>query len=214
MKKLSALLLSTSMLAACQQGATNYENNQNTYQGAAIGAALGGLAGALTGDGDRLKRGAIGAGIGALAGGGIGAYMDSQEADLRAATAGTGIDVTRSGDNLYLNMPSNITFAYNSSDVGSALKPTLNNVADILADYPQTIVEVQGHTDSTGSDSYNLQLSEDRAHSVGDYLLARGLSQRVITTGLGENSPIASNDTEDGRAQNRRVEVKISPLAQ
>lgn len=212
MKKLSALLVSTAVLTSCQQGAgTNYENNTNTYDGAAIGAVLGGLTGALASN-NKLEGGLIGAGIGGLAGGGIGQYFDRQEADLRRATQGTGIDVQRQGNELILNMPSNITFATNSSNIQSALAPTLNNVADILRNYPETIVEIFGHTDSTGSDSYNLDLSERRAQSVANYLLARGVTQKVITTGVGESQPIASNDTESGRAQNRRVEIKISPL--
>lgn len=215
MKKLSALLISATMLTACQQGGAGYENNRNTYNAAGIGAGLGALAGAVTAnDEHRWRNAAAGAAIGGLAGAGVGNYMDSQERAMREATQGTGIDVSRQGNNLILNMPSNITFAYNSSAIQSSLRPTLNNVADILMSYPQTIVEIYGHTDSTGSDSYNLDLSDKRAASVANYLSARGVGQKIITTGLGESQPIASNASEEGRAQNRRVEIKISPISQ
>lgn len=215
MKKLSALLLTTTLITACQQGGADYENNPNTYKGAGIGAGLGAIAGALTAnDEHRWRNAAAGAAIGGLAGAGVGNYMDSQERELRQATAGTGIDVARQGNDLILNMPSNITFAYDSSNIQSQLKPTLNNVANILANYPQTIVEIHGHTDSTGSDAYNLDLSDRRAAAVANYLSARGATQRIITTGLGESQPIATNATAEGRAQNRRVEIKISPITQ
>ena len=215
MKKLSTLILGTTLLTACQQGPGTYENNKNAYNGAGIGAGLGAVAGALTANNEhRWRNAAAGAAIGGLAGAGVGTYMDSQERDLRQATAGTGIDVSRQGDNLILNMPSNITFATDSSNIQSQLKPTLNNVANILQNYPQTMVEVHGHTDNTGSDSYNMSLSERRAASVASYLSSRGVTQRIMTTGVGESQPIASNVTAEGRAQNRRVEIKISPITQ
>lgn len=214
MNKFLAIAISTTLLTACQQGVGNYENNTNTYDGAAIGAVVGGVAGIFSNDKNRFKNGAIGAGIGALAGGGIGAYMDSQEAAMRQATQGTGIEVEREGNDLMLNLPSNITFATNSSSIQSSLAPTLRNVGSILRDYPQTIVEIYGHTDSTGSEIYNLDLSDKRADAVANYLSDQGLTQRIVTTGVGEAQPIASNDTESGRAQNRRVEIKISPVTQ
>ena len=116
------------------------------------------------------------------------------------------------GDDLLLNLPSSITFATNSSSIQPALRPALDNVGAVLQNYPDTLVEVIGHTDNTGSDAYNLALSDQRALSVADYLRHSGVTQRMITTGLGESQPIASNTYEDGRAQNRRVEVKISPI--
>jgi len=215
MKKISALIVSTIFLTACQQGGAGYDNNQNAYKGAGIGAGLGAVAGALTAnDEHRWRNAAAGAAIGGLAGAGVGTYMDNQESEMRQATAGTGIDVSRQGNDLILNMPSNITFAHNSSNIQSSLRPTLNNVANILTNYPQTIVEIYGHTDSSGGDSYNLDLSDRRAAAVANYLSARGVTQKVITTGLGESQPITSNSSKEGRAQNRRVEIKISPISQ
>lgn len=212
MRYLPALLLSTTLLTACQQGAS-YEENQNTYKGAGLGAIIGGAIGALSDDDDRLKHGGIGAGVGAGLGGLIGQYMDSQEREMRQATAGTGIDVTRQGNDLYLNMPSNITFATDSSFINHTLRPTLDNVSNILVDYPDTIVEIIGNTDDTGAAEYNLELSDRRAESVENFLRNNGVSQRMITTGAGESNPIATNTTASGRAENRRVEVKISPIS-
>jgi len=210
---LTTVILAT---AACQQGNTSYNQNPKTYQGAGIGAAVGGLAGALTGDNERERwtRGAIGAGVGAVAGGAIGQYMDNQEQQMRQATAGTPVQVNRQGNDLFLNMPSNVTFAFDSSNIRSDFKPTLNNVANVLNNYPQTMVEIMGHTDSTGDENYNMNLSERRASAVANYLRSVGVQQRMITTGLGETQPVASNNTEAGRAQNRRVEIKISPITQ
>jgi outer membrane protein OmpA-like peptidoglycan-associated protein len=141
--------------------------------------------------------------------------MDKQERDLRARTAGTDVQVTREGDNLILNIPSGITFGYNSSAVQPQFQRTLDQVADTLSQYNQTFVDVYGFTDSTGSDSYNQQLSERRAVSVADYLAAHGVqAARIGTRGFGESNPVASNDTEAGRAANRRVEIKIVPISQ
>ena len=141
--------------------------------------------------------------------------MDKQERDLRARTAGTDVQVTREGDNLVLNIPSGITFAYDSADVQPQFRRTLDQVAETLAQYNQTYIDVYGHTDSTGSDAYNQTLSERRATSVADYLASRGVQPaRIGTRGFGESQPIASNDTDAGRAANRRVEVKIVPISQ
>ncbi|WP_267396370.1 MULTISPECIES: OmpA family protein [unclassified Sphingomonas] len=198
---------------------TDPETGQRHINKAALGGIGGALGGYLVGDlvGGRHDRTAkiLGAGIGGLAGAGIGAYMDKQERELRARTAGTDVQVTREGDNLLLNIPSGITFAYNSADVQPQFQQTLNQVADTLSQYNQTYIDVYGHTDSTGSDAYNQTLSERRAVAVADYLSSRGVQKaRIGTRGFGETQPIASNDTDEGRAANRRVEIKIVPISQ
>ena len=180
-------------------------------KGAGIGAAAGAVVGLLS-KGDKLKGAMIGAGIGALAGGGVGYYMDVQEAKLRQQLEGTGVSVTRMGNNITLNMPSSITFALNSSDLNAEFYSALDGVGMVLKEYEKTVVEVAGHTDSSGSDQYNLSLSERRAQSVAGYLSSHGVKgQRLIPIGAGEGHPVASNDTEAGRAQNRRVELTIVP---
>ena len=141
--------------------------------------------------------------------------MDEQEKKLREQTAGTGIDVTREGDNLILNMPSNVTFAVDSAAIDPAFQTTLGSVANTLSRYEKSYVDVLGHTDSTGSDAYNQSLSERRAESVANFLANSGVQRaRLATKGYGESQPIASNATEAGRAANRRVEIKIVPIAQ
>ncbi|MFA5990590.1 MAG: OmpA family protein [Sphingomonas sp.] len=186
---------------------------------AAIGGIGGALGGYLLGDlvggrNDRTEK-ILGAGIGGLAGAGIGAYIDKQERDLRARTAGTDVRVTRQGDNLILNLPSGITFATDSATIQPEFRRTLDQVATSLADYPQTYIDVYGHTDGTGSDAYNQELSVRRAVSVADYLSSHDVqAARIGTRGFGETQPIASNDTEAGRSANRRVEIKIVPISQ
>ena len=215
---LCAALAGAVLLTGCATytGQTNDPNDPNrTRTGALIGAGIGAVAGLLTGDDavERRQRALVGAGVGALAGGGIGAYQDRQEAALRRELAGSGVDVVRQGDNITLNMPGNITFAFDSSNLQSQFYPILNNVADTLNDYNQTVIEVAGHTDSVGDAGYNQNLSVERAQSVANYLSSRGvMQQRMIVTGAGETRPIASNDTEAGRAQNRRVEITIVPV--
>ena len=215
MRKELALVAALGLLTtACQSGA-GYGNNPNTYKGAGIGAAVGGAAGALGGDNDRQswKRGAIGAGIGALAGAGIGQYMDSQETEMRQELAGTGVEVKRQGDDILLNMPNSITFDFDSSRVKTQFNGTVSDIARILNQYPQTNIEVAGHTDNVGTDSYNQKLSEQRAQAVVTKLISSGVAaNRLYHFGRGETQPIASNNTENGRAQNRRVEIKISPI--
>lgn len=184
-------------------------------KGAGIGAAAGALAGALMGgDGrNRRKNALIGAGIGALAGGGVGYYMDVQEAKLRQKLQGSGVSVTRNGDDIVLNLPGNITFPSNGSDLNAQFFPTLDSVALVLKEYNKTVVDVAGHTDSTGQAAKNQSLSERRANTVGDYLVTRGIpSDRVTREGYGPSHPIASNATPEGRAQNRRVEIVLSPV--
>ncbi|MBP6534868.1 MAG: OmpA family protein [Arenimonas sp.] len=191
--------------------------NANAKQKAMIGAAVGTAIGLATGDTavERRQQAMVGAALGAAAGGGIGHYQDRQEAKLRQQLQGTGVDVSRDGDNITLDMPSGITFAFNSSDVNSQFYPVLDKVAATLSEYNQTTVNVAGHTDSVGSDSYNQRLSEQRASSVASYLQSRGVAnQRLQISGYGESRPVDSNETESGRANNRRVEITLVPIAQ
>lgn len=194
---------------------TREERPAKAQRQAVIGAAAGAVAGLITGDSsmERKKRALVGAGLGALAGAGVGAYMDRQDAKLRAALEGTGVSVTRIGDNITLNMPGNVTFATNSADLNAGFFDVLNSVATVANEFEQTVVEVAGHTDNTGSDSFNQQLSERRAGAVAAYMRTRKVrGDRMITVGEGEGRPIASNDTVEGRQQNRRVEITFVPL--
>jgi outer membrane protein OmpA-like peptidoglycan-associated protein len=210
------------ILVVCLAGCTTdpYTGKKElskTGWGSILGAAGGAAIGAATGDDskERQKNALIGAGIGALAGGAVGNYMDRQEAKIRQQLQGTGVSVTRVGNDLILNMPGNITFATNSSDINSGFYNVLNSVVLVLKEYEKTMIEISGHTDSVGEDAYNLSLSQRRAASVGQYLITSGImNQRVMTQGFGESRPIASNDTEQGRQQNRRVELRIIPLTQ
>jgi outer membrane protein OmpA-like peptidoglycan-associated protein len=191
---------------------TREQQTSKAAKGAGIGAAAGAVVGLLT-KGDKLQNALIGAGVGALAGGGVGYYMDVQEAKLRQRLEGTGVSVTRMGDNITLNLPSSITFALNSADLNGQFYNALDGVSMVLKEYDKTVVEVAGHTDSSGSDQYNQSLSERRAQSVAGYLSSHGVkTQRLITIGAGEGHPVASNDTEAGRAANRRVELTIVPV--
>ncbi|QTF94298.1 OmpA family protein [Halomonas sp. BM-2019] len=186
-----------------------------TATGAGIGAAVGAAAGALSGSGStsRRDRALVGAAVGAAAGAGIGAYMDRQEQQLRESTRGTGIEVDRRGDDIVLNMPSSVTFGFDSSELTNSARSALNDVASILSQYTDTRVNIAGHTDSTGNADYNQRLSERRAESVGNYLAQSGVARnRLQMRGYGQNQPVASNASEEGRAQNRRVEITLSPI--
>jgi outer membrane protein OmpA-like peptidoglycan-associated protein len=210
---IAAVVLVGLLLSSCQtQNAyTGEQQTSSTAKGAGVGAIAGALIGALAG-GSRQSA-LIGAGVGALAGGAVGSYMDAEEKKLRQQLQGTGVSVTRSGDNLILNMPGNITFATNQSDVKSQFFPVLNSVALVLKEYEKTLVDVVGFTDSTGSLQLNQQLSQARAASVGQYLQSQGvMAQRLQTQGMGPQYPIASNETADGRQANRRVELVLRPL--
>jgi outer membrane protein OmpA-like peptidoglycan-associated protein len=194
---------------------TREEKTSKATKGALIGAAAGAVVGLISGDDavERRQRALIGAGVGALAGGAIGNYQDRQEAQLRAELEGTGVSVTRIGDNITLNMPGNVTFATNSSDLSPAFFDVLNSVGKVLKEFDKTVVEVAGHTDNTGSESYNQSLSERRAAAVSSYLQAQGTNpQRLITVGMGELRPVADNNTANGRQINRRVEITMVPL--
>lgn len=203
------------LLAGCT---TDPVTGERQISKAAIGAIAGGALGAGTGAlvGGRRNRteAIVGAGIGAIAGGAIGAYMDRQERELREKTAGTDVEVVRQGDEILLNMPSGITFATNSYTIEPRFRTTLDEVAKTLANYNQTYLDVYGHTDSTGNDSINIPLSENRAKSVADYLVMKGVARaRVGTQGYGASQPVATNDTAEGRQENRRVEIKIVPVS-
>jgi outer membrane protein OmpA-like peptidoglycan-associated protein len=212
LREIVASALTLVLVAGC---ATNPETGQRemnkTGKSAAIGAAVGAAVGGVSG-GNRGKRAVIGAAAGAAIGAGVGKYMQNQEDKLRQQTAGTGVEVKREGDNIVLNMPGHVTFATDSAQITPAFHGTLDQVAATITEYKDTRVEIAGHTDNTGSDGYNQQLSERRAQAVGSYLAGRGVaSSRVTTTGYGETRPVAGNDTPDGRQQNRRVEIILSP---
>lgn len=212
----AALAIIALTVTACTTDPYTGQQTVNRTAVGIIGGAVGGyLLGDLVGGSHDRNAKVIGAGLGALAGGAVGNYMDRQEAELRRQTAGTGVDVYRQGDELVLRMPSGITFPVDRYDIQPQFQSTLNQVAQTLASYDQTYIDVLGHTDSTGSDAYNQSLSERRAQSVASYLSARGVARaRIGTRGFGEAQPIASNETEEGRAQNRRVEVKVVPITQ
>jgi outer membrane protein OmpA-like peptidoglycan-associated protein len=215
---IATALAGTLLLGSCATytGQTSAPDDPNrTRRGALIGAGIGAVAGLLSGSDatERRQRALVGAGVGGLAGGAIGAYQDRQEAQLRSQMQGTGVDVVRNGDNITLNLPGGVTFAFDKAEVQPQFYPVLDNVASTLQQYNQTIVEVAGHTDSVGSDSYNQQLSQRRAEAVANYLNSRGVMRdRMITVGAGESRPIASNDSEEGRAANRRVEITLVPV--
>jgi len=190
---------------------TGEQEVNKTTKGAGIGAAAGLLTGIIVG-GDRKKL-LLATGIGALAGGGVGYYMDQQDAKLRAQLRGTGVSVTKVGNQITLNMPGNVTFATNSSDISADFYDVLNSVALVLNEFDKTYVDVIGHTDSTGSLEHNQGLSVRRATSVARYLKSQKvLSERILTRGMGPNSPVASNDTPEGRSLNRRVEIILTPI--
>jgi outer membrane protein OmpA-like peptidoglycan-associated protein len=212
------LVVAAAMTAAgCQttDAYTGEKKVNDTTKGAGIGALAGAVLGAATGDNskERRERALIGAGVGALAGAGVGAYMDKQEAKLRAQLQGTGVSVTRAGNDLILNMPGNITFKSASADLNASFFRVLDSVGLVLKEFDKTLIDVEGHTDSDGSDSYNQQLSLERASSVGSYLQSHGVNgQRIVALGAGEARPIASNTTPAGKQQNRRVELKLQPI--
>lgn len=188
----------------------------NTGTGALAGAAAGALLGYLTNTSNSeqgRKNALIGAGIGALGGAAVGSYMDRQQRELEAELSGSGVGVARQGDNLVLRMPSDVTFASNQSAITPRFNATLDDVAGVLNRYDQSIIDIVGHADSDGADDYNLNLSRQRASSVAQALVSRNvLADRLYVDGRGESAPIASNDTAEGKAQNRRVEILIRPF--
>lgn len=215
---LAACILGAGALAACTttDPYTGQVVRNNTGTGAIAGALGGAALGYLTNT-NRSEQGRknalIGAGIGALAGAGVGNYMDRQQAELRRELAGSGVDVVRQGDNIVLQMPGDVTFGFDRSDIQPQFYRVLDDVSRTLNDYPQTLVDVVGHADSTGRADYNQQLSERRALAVADYVTGQGrvMRDRLYVEGRGSSQPIATNATEEGRAQNRRVEIVLRP---
>jgi outer membrane protein OmpA-like peptidoglycan-associated protein len=203
------------VLAGCQsmENFTNNPDLQKTRQGTGIGAAGGAAIGLII---NHSWQGAlIGAAVGALAGGAVGNYMDRQEAKLRQDMAGTGVEVVRNGQNLTLSMPSNITFAFDSAKLNPQFDPVLDKLGKTLTEYNQTVIQIAGHTDNVGSHEYNMKLSLQRADGVKSYLVTQGVpAARLVTIGVGPDYPVASNDTAEGRAENRRVEITIVPVTE
>ncbi|MEE2002076.1 OmpA family protein [Alkalimonas sp. MEB108] len=189
-------------------------DNQNTTRGAAIGAVAGAIAGKATANRSN-KRMVIGAAVGALAGAAVGSYMDNQEKALREELSGTGVRVHREGDNLRLEIPSQLTFAINRADIQPQLYPVLNDIARVLSNYDKTMLIISGHTDDTGPYDFNMRLSLQRADSVSSYLAAQGvLPIRMETQGFGPTYPMVPNTSEANRALNRRVEIHIEPVTE
>lgn len=211
---LTGTVLAAFTLSACTTDPYTGERKvSNTAYGAGIGAAVGAIGGAIVGGNNKRKSALIGAGIGALAGGAVGGYMDLQEAKLRKQLQGTGVQVVRQGDNIILNMPSNVTFGVDSSEITPSFYDVLDSVGLVIKEYNKTYVDVLGHTDATGSDQYNLDLSVRRAQAVANHLETKKVtSERFVVRGLGESYPIADNNSAEGRALNRRVEIALSPL--
>jgi outer membrane protein OmpA-like peptidoglycan-associated protein len=209
LRKIALAAVAATFLAGCSTDPyTGEQKISNTAVGATAGALLGTATGLVIG-----KTTSASTRKSMLIGGGVGLYMDNQESKLRARLQGTGVSVTRVGDDIILNMPSNVTFDTDQSAVKPEFYDTLNSVALVLREFNKTLIDVTGHTDSTGTPQHNQRLSEARAGSVADYLVAQGNNpQRFQVLGLGQNDPIATNATPEGRAQNRRVEIKIVPL--
>ncbi len=220
MKRSAIFLAATLAVASCSSTTdplTGKPQVNNTAAGAGIGAAVGAVAGLLIAKNksgsDRRKEVLIGAGIGALTGGGIGAYQDRQEQELRQQLLNSGVSVTRNGNTIILNMPSNVTFATGQDSLNPNFFQVLDSVAIVLNKYPKTLLDVDGHTDSVGDENSNQALSERRAVTVARYLNSRAVdSRRLQVIGFGETRPIADNASDAGRSANRRVELRISPL--
>lgn len=211
MRKSLRIIAVSTMLATLAGCADSGFNKTATYGG--VGVVAGAAAGALLGGHNRGKGALIGAALGGMAGSGYGYYADKQEEQLRKELAGSGVEVQRQGDAIKLIMPGNITFNTSSSDVSSSFYNPLNQVAASLKQYDQSTVEIVGHTDSTGARQRNLDLSQLRANSVGSYLISQGVAgTRIVSRGVGPDQPIASNSSEAGRMQNRRVEINLKPV--
>ncbi len=202
-------------LSAC---VTDPNTGQQKVSRTAIGGGVGALGGLLLGGliGGGTGR-IIGAGIGGIAGAAYGHTLDKQIKELKEQTAGSGVDVTPvdDGQAILVNLPEGVTFDIGSYSLKPEFRATLDKVADSLKQYPDSLIDVYGHTDSTGSEAYNQTLSENRARTVANYLQTQGVNPaRIRSQGYGETMPVADNATEDGRRKNRRVEIKIVPVTQ
>ncbi|ENY72731.1 OmpA family lipoprotein [Aeromonas diversa] len=214
-KTLVPVLALTIAVSGCTTNPyTGEEQTAKAVWGSLAGAAAGAAVGALSSSkGDRKKGILTGVAAGAALGGGIGYYMDVQEAKLRDKLRGTGVSVTRSGDQLILNMPNNVTFDSSSAQLKPAGANTLSGVAMVVGEFDKTRLNVVGHTDSTGSRDLNMRLSQQRADAVANQLIASGVAgSRIATTGVGPSQPVASNSTAEGKAQNRRVTITLTPV--
>lgn len=214
--RFAVALLATSLIAGCASqnpyDQSSAGGNKTAVYGG-LGALAGAVAGAAVSHNNRGKGALIGAAVGGLGGAGYGYYADKQEAELRQQMQGTGVQVQRQGDVIQLIMPGNITFATNSDAIASSFYAPLNNLANSFRQYNQNSIEIIGYTDNVGKRDYNMALSQRRAQSVASYLTSQGVDgSRLSTRGMGPDQPIASNDTAEGRAQNRRVEVTLRPL--
>ena len=223
MKRTPILILAACfvLLTGCEtfDAYTGEKKTSNTAKGAAIGAGVGAVLAYVTNKDEsskeRKKRMLQAAGVGAIAGGGVGYYMDRQEAELRKQLRDSGVSVERDGDNINLVMPGNITFVTAGHDLNADFHQVLDSVVLVLQEYNKTTIVVAGHTDSRGSDSYNQGLSERRAQSVASYLLGKGVVEaRIDAVGFGEKYPVADNGSEQGRAFNRRVELSLLPITE
>jgi len=215
--KFSMLAMSAVLVVGCTttDAYTGETKTSSTAFGAGLGALGGAIIGVLAGDNakERRKGALIGAGLGALGGAGVGNYMDKQEAMLRTQLANSGVSITRVGNDIILNMPGNITFDTNNIAIKPQFFDVLNSVSIVLAKFDKTLIDITGHTDSTGSEELNQNLSLRRAQSVSMYLQGQKImAQRMIVRGAGETLPVANNGTKEGRAANRRVEIQISPF--
>jgi outer membrane protein OmpA-like peptidoglycan-associated protein len=218
-KSIIALALTSALIGGCSttNPYTQEQQSSKATKGAVAGAAAGILAGMIAGDSadNRRDKALIGAVVGGATGGGIGYSMDVQEAKLRQQLQGTGVSVTRYGENIILNMPGNVTFDSYRADINAGFYPVLDSVALVLKEFNKTLIHVTGHTDNTGSDQLNQILSEQRANSVAQYLMSRQISaQRFVIRGASKHQPIADNSTESGRSTNRRVEITLVPMPQ
>ncbi|WNO59501.1 OmpA family protein [Rheinheimera sp. MMS21-TC3] len=197
---------------ASQNGAGTSSNNAG--KGAAIGAVVGAIAGKSTAN-HKNKRLVIGAAVGALAGAAVGSYMDQQEKALQEELSGSGVKIIRDGDKLKLDIPAQLTFELNRSDIRANLFPVFNDIAKVLRDYDKTMLVIAGHTDDTGPYQYNMNLSQARASSVKQYLVAQGVQDiRIETQGYGPSYPAVPNNSDSNRAANRRVEIHIEPIVE